>query len=109
MKSITINIHEDESMSVGISGSIQFDDLISALMSTLLGAANGILKTAPEGMSIAEAKGTLYDMMNVAMSRTLEQFAPEFELHPNLTTQAILEAENQIIKEGRLSEVEAGT
>ena len=45
----------------------------------------------------------------MAASRTLELFAPEYELRPGLTAQAILEAENRIIMEDRLDEVEAGS
>ena len=45
----------------------------------------------------------------MAFSSTLERIDPEGELHPTLTTQAILEAENKIINEGRLNEVKEGS
>lgn len=40
----------------------------------------------------------MFDLMNQAFSRTLEFFAPEYELHPDLTAQAILEKENELIE-----------
>ena len=36
-------------------------------------------------------------MYNAAASNTLSYFAPEIEMRPHLTAQAILEAENNII------------
>lgn len=46
-----------------------------------------------------EAKDDLYDKYNMIVSNVLGMFAPETELRPDLTAQAILEAENKIIEE----------
>jgi predicted metal-dependent hydrolase len=45
----------------------------------------------------ARIEDELYDLYNIAASNTLMLFAPGKELRPNLTAQAILEAENAII------------
>lgn len=108
MNTIKITMHDDGSLSVDIKDPIPFEEFISVNMTLLLGAMHNTVDNAPKDKQ-EEAKGTIYDMVNVAASRVLEQFAPEYELRPNLTAQAILEAENKIIKEGRLSEVEQGT
>lgn len=39
----------------------------------------------------------IYDKYNAAVSRVLEQFAPEIEVNPDLTAQAMLDAENKFI------------
>lgn len=44
-----------------------------------------------------QCKEDIYDMFNAAASNTLSYFAPEIEMRPHLTSQAILEAENKII------------
>jgi hypothetical protein len=54
----------------------------------------------------AEAKGALYDAFNVMASKTLEKFAPEYELRPGLTAAAIMKAENEIIMSGGLKDIE---
>ena len=43
-------------------------------------------------------KEFLYDEANANMSNVLESYAPELDAHPNLTEQAILEAENAILE-----------
>lgn len=44
-------------------------------------------------------KTQLYDMYNMAASSVLELYAPEFELRPDLTADAIAKAESDIVKE----------
>ena len=106
---IVINITDGKIIPKFTMAPMAFDDLLSVLFTVALGAMQNIVDNAEtETMQLA-AKGALYDMFNVGASHTLSQFAPEFELRPNLTTQAIMEAENRIISEGRLHTVEAGT
>lgn len=83
-------------------------DLMTVLFAVMQGAMRQVVRSAPAEYQ-ADIKGTLYDMLNVAASNTLKGFAPELELRPTLTAQAILEAENRIVMEGRLSEVERGS
>lgn len=85
------------------SQAITFPEALQLLSTVILGMMQQTVEKNPD------AKGELYDMLNMAASRTLEQFAPEYELRPNLTAQAILEAENRIIEEDRLDSVEPHT
>lgn len=48
----------------------------------------------------------LYDMANQAASAFLEVYAPDIELRPDLTAEAILNAENEIM-EAKIAELEA--
>ncbi len=44
-------------------------------------------------------KSQLYDMYNLAVSSVLEHYAPEFELRPDITADAIAKEEERIVKE----------
>ena len=44
-------------------------------------------------------KSDIYDMYNLAVSSVLEHYAPEFELRPDVTADAIAKAEEKIVKE----------
>ena len=44
-------------------------------------------------------KQDIYDMYNLAVSSVLEHYAPEFELRPDVTADAIAKAEEDIVKE----------
>lgn len=105
---IHIHLLDEGKMSYKTKYPIAFDDLLSVAMTLCLGAMNDVTENAPEG-SKEECKGALYDLFNVAASKVLQNFAPEMELRPNLTAQAIMEAENRIIMEDRLGEVADGS
>jgi len=44
-------------------------------------------------------KTQLYDQYNLAVSSVLEHYAPEFELRPDITADAIAKTESEIVKE----------
>lgn len=105
---VTIEVEGDKTKMSFSDPAPTFEDLLSGIFSNVLGVMNAAVERAPDEHK-EEAKGQLYDCFNMAASRTLELFAPEYELRPGLTAQAILEAENRIIMENRLGEVEEGT
>ena len=89
-------------------GSWTINEMFQVMFTVILGFMNQFVAlTHPDDQ--AKVKALLYDNLNLAASRTLEAFAPEYELRPNLTAKAIQEAENRIIMEGRMGDVEAGT
>lgn len=83
---------------------VEFSEKLTAMEALMaIGAASqGILETAlrcaPEG-SEQEYKEYLYDRFNGIASGVLANFAPDIEQRPNLTEEAILRAENEILEE----------
>ena len=76
--------------------SIQQLNLEDALL--LLGSAFlHILNRAADSNKDPAVKDALYDAANSLFSNILKEFAPEIEMRPDLTVQAILEAENAIL------------
>ena len=96
---ITITL-KDGQVNVRPSRPLGFEDFLQVVQTAVLSAMNSLLESVPEEDQESVKKG-IYESYNVAASHTLELFAPDFELRPDLTTQAILEAENKIIEEGR--------
>lgn len=107
-KTITITANDNNTASLKMSEPIALDDMLTMLLSSAHAMMNDVVAHAPEDKK-TECRGVLYDFFNVAASSLLQRFAPEMELRPNLTAKAIMEAENRIIMEDRLGEVEAGS
>ena len=99
---------DGDQLSVQSEGNIGIKDALQMLFGTQLHILQDCTTQAPEDKQ-EDVKGELYDLFNYGASRTLEHFAPEKELRPNLTSQAILDAENAIILNDRLDEVEVGS
>lgn len=66
-----------------------------------------ILAAAPETdeKQTKALKGEIYDIYNAAASNVLDMFDPTVEKCTNLTAEAILRAENEILAEGAKDEV----
>lgn len=70
--------------------------VIDMVLTALLPIMNNVVQqTAPA--SRKQVKAMLYDLMNQKMSALLETFAPEIEMRPSITTEALLKAENELI------------
>lgn len=104
---ITIDV-EDGQVTCKCDKGLTLEDSIQIFTTVILGNMNDVMAQVHED-DRPRAKEVLYDAFNFAASRTLEAFAPEYEMRPTLTTQAILEAENKIIMSDRLNEVEVGS
>jgi hypothetical protein len=87
---------ETEQIAISMEGELHFQDAILALNNTILFFANEFLATVPEQHK-AEAKAQMYDYMNERASALLELFAPEFELRPSLTEEALMKLENEVL------------
>ena len=105
---IHIHLLDKGKLDMSVKYPLAFDDLLSVFMTCTLGAMNNVVRNVPEAAK-EECKGTLYDLFNVAASKLLQNFAPEFELRPNLTAMAIKEAEDAIILRGDLDKVAPGS
>jgi len=82
-------------------------DYINITLAAQLNIFKDVLNNAKEE-DRDEVRGELYDMYNLAASAFLKAFAPELELRPDLTEEAILRAENEILDE-RAADIEFPT
>ena len=92
-----ISITEDGGLLA--SEPFQATEYINMTLATQLNIFNDIVRRAEERGDAEETKAFLYDTYNAAASAFLEVFAPEIELRPDLTAEAILEMENNLINE----------
>lgn len=79
-------------------------DYINITLAAQLNMFNDILHRAKEEDK-ENLRGELFDMYNLAASAFLKAFAPELELRPGLTEEAIMRAENEILDE-RVADVD---
>ena len=113
MHTVSIKITDNNNVEVKTSG-LDYQQFLQVVLTAIEGAADTLLREAKKHVDEVpdieqQCRDALFDLTNMAFSSTLERIDPEGELHPTLTTQAILEAENKIINEGRLGEVKAGS
>lgn len=74
-------------------------DYINITLAAQLNMFNNLVEQAPEPEVRKKLVKELYDMYNLAASAFLKAFAPELELRPELTEEAIMRAENEILDE----------
>ena len=93
---ITIEI-KDEKVKVSTTGRISLPIFMQAVQSALLTTMNAFVDAVPEEHKekVIEA---IYNDYNYAASNLLTLFAPDLELRPHLTAEAILEMENKILE-----------
>ena len=113
MHTVSIKITDDNTVEVKTSG-LDYQQFLQVVLTAIEGAADTLIREAKKHVDEVpdieqQCRDALFDLTNMAFSSTLERIDPEGELHPTLTTQAILEAENKIINEGRLGEVKEGS
>lgn len=96
-----------------IEGPLNFENLVLLTNTVVLNAMqqtveafqaalteDNIPKTSTEyDQKVAELKGMLYDFYNVNASTLLQKFAPELELRPDISAEAILKTENDLIEQ----------
>lgn len=110
-KALTFTITEDNRIRIEAKGDINYPEIVQAAFTALAHFADKTMHLAslefkaknPEASEeevsdIREhVRGEIYDMINLAASNTLYLIAPDYELRPDLTAQAILKAENEIL------------
>ena len=80
------------------SRNISAYEYIDITLASQLYLFNELVKSVPEEEQ-AQFKEALFNLYNEAASGFLKSFAPEYELRPDLTEEAILAMENQILEE----------
>lgn len=93
----TIELTDDNRVLFSQDQAAPFTQISLMLYSVMLNYANSVIDIVPEAAKAA-VKAEIYDIINIGASNVLGKFAPEIEVRPNLTTEAILKAENEIIK-----------
>lgn len=70
--------------------------VIDMILTAILPILNNVVQqTLPAHRP--QIKAMLYDLTNQKMSALLETFAPEIEMRPSLTAEALLKAENEVL------------
>jgi len=77
-------------------GDLHFEDAMNMLTTAMLFYMNQFTKNVPRDQQEAVIQ-TVYDFANDRFTQVLELYAPELELRPHLTTEAIMKAENEIL------------
>lgn len=88
---------KDGQLTLSYKKAIPVTDFLQIVQTGILSTLNQVVAASKEEIR-TQVKEDLYDMYNAAASSTLNFFAPEIEMRPHLTAQAILEAENKIIE-----------
>ncbi len=98
-KKVLILTIENNQVKIDVDGKVNIEEGITALLTSILSMAEQVVAEAgKESEEVKEhVKGELYDMINVGAANILDMFAPEYELNPDLTAQAMLAAENQFL------------
>jgi len=96
---ITITIVDDK-VAVNIDKKLTLPEILQILGTASLQAMNTTYQASEQHAEPERLKlqAHIYDMYNYLASNILTSFAPEFDKNPDLTTQAILEKENEIIE-----------
>lgn len=92
---IHFNVNEGK-VKVSFRKPVSLPDFLQIVQTGILTALNSFLESADDK---EKGKQELFDLYNTACSNTLHYFAPEYDLRPDLTAEAILRAENDIINE----------
>lgn len=98
---LTINWNEETNQITSSTDKpIRIDELMTILFTMQLEAMNSIKEQATADTSLSEKQRqeiieNLYDNFNAGASNVLYLFAPDEELHPDLTVEAMKEAEDR--------------
>lgn len=79
-------------------GSLQIDDAMEMLMSATLTIMEQAVQSVPEEHQ-RSVREKIYDNYNEAASRLLMTFIPDKDMRPDMTEEAILRMQDEIMKE----------
>ena len=98
MKNLTISITDDKEFKLTSDTPLTTYDIINLCMNACLAALNSNVKDVPSE-HVEPIKEHLFDVFNEAASALLAQFAPEIDLRPDITEEAILQTELQLAEQ----------
>jgi hypothetical protein len=94
VKNGEVNLNMEKATSLPDTLQILFTSILQVALHTQNQANHSL---PPEQANLI--KENIYDMINFAASNTLALFAPEIEMRPDLTADAILQKENEMIND----------
>lgn len=95
MKTLTIKLDDDNKLDIRASEPMSSLTVIDMTLSACMAVMNTTLAKAPKEQE-QDLKEHLFETFNIAASTLLAQFAPDIELRPDITEEAILNAELDI-------------
>lgn len=83
---------------------ITFEKLLRITVPFIVAKAKDVLTAAAKDPKMTprmleDLKLSMYDTLNIVFSNALDAFAPEIEARPDLTADAILKAQNELMEE----------
>lgn len=87
---------KDGKVKVSFQHELDFPTFLQVIQTGILSAMNILVERANNK---EKAREELFNLYNVTASNTLHYFAPDIDMRPDLTEDAILRAENEILNE----------
>ena len=87
---------------------LSFADILQLACSCVASAAKTMMSQAENDKEAQAMEKELFDLTNVSFSQCLDFAFPNQELHPDLTEEAIMEAENAILRRAEEDMEKAG-
>lgn len=87
-----------------IEGKVCYEDLLLQCTAVIGQYAVNLINSQPTQKQKEECEAELFDFTNIAFSAVLERSFPNQTLRPDLTEEAIMLAENQLLKERLLKQ-----
>jgi len=85
--------HDGHRLEVTTDRNYTLPEMIEVLFRVALFGMNETIKQVPD------AKAQVYDMVNYKATALLENFAPEYEMRSDLSVEAVVKAENELIED----------
>lgn len=98
---IKVRVDANDKLNVELSKPTSVQDILSTLLCGCLATLRSVVDKAreEEGEEVAlQVRDEMYDIFNTGASNILEAFAPDKELRPDITAEALLELENSYIE-----------
>jgi hypothetical protein len=89
---------DDGTLIIDIDGRGTLDEIMCILLNATLFLMKQVVEKAPEEKQ-KEVELQVYNLFNYRATGVLETFAPDLELRPDLTSEAIMKAENELLED----------
>jgi hypothetical protein len=97
-KYIQIRLDKDNNLTVEAEGVI-LPEIIQLCLAAIEGACKQTLSRANDPTLVKSLEEDMYEMINLGASTLLNKLFPEIEMRPDITVDAVMKAENELIEE----------